>query len=225
MFHTYLGPWSCACVVELVVKSQLRYLQTVLSSVVIEMPRCCISPMAWEEVHCSCGSCVVVLWVAALQKGTQMKSVVTKSLANVWPQSTEMASQHRWQEVPWHRAGCQTCSGAGTAMCLSCYSQCFPKILLCSLDLFVNSCTYFMSTYMWAGKVIKGRYLFPFPLSLLVWFGTGTKGHVPLWLKLGYRWCRSLAILWGLELSFEWYCQSPLQCAPGIPLPWREFCH
>lgn len=147
--------------------------------------------MAREEVHCSYCSCVVVLWVAALHKGAQMKSVVTKSLANVWLQSTEMASQHRWQEVPRHRLAVSPAQ-VQWQQCASPVIRCSPKILLCFLDLFVNSYTYFVFTYMWAGKVIKGRYLFTFSLSSLVWFGTGAKGHASLWLKLGHRCCRTM---------------------------------
>lgn len=120
--------------------------------------------------------------------------------------------------VPRHRAGCQPCSGAVTAMCLSCYSLLSQDPAVFSRS--ICKLLHFVFTYMWAGKVIKGSYLFTFPLSLLVWFGTGAKGHVSLWLRLGYMCCRSLAILWGLELSIEWF-----QGVPGIPLPWREFCH
>lgn len=129
-----------------------------------------------------------------------------------------MASQYRWQEVPSHRAGCQPCSAVQWQWRASLVIQCYPKILLCFLDLYVNSCTYFVFTYMWVGKLIKDRYLFTFPLSSLVWFGTGAKGHVPLWLELQHRCCRSPAKLWGLDLSSEWYCQRPFQCVPGIPL-------
>lgn len=150
--------------------------------------------------------------------------MVTRSLANLfglkarrWPPSI---GGRRYLATGLAVNPAQLCSDSNVPLPLFSVT---PMFLLCFLHLYVNSCTYFVFRSMWAGKVIKGRYLFTFPLSSLVWFGTGAKGCVLLWLELGHRCCRSLAILWGLELSTEWYCR--VQCVPGIPLPWREFCH
>lgn len=158
-----------------------------------------------EEMHCYY---IVVFWEAALHNEIQMKPTVTKSVEN----PVDLPAQ-RWtrRSADWrcHRPCCHPCSAVQQQQYASPVTQCYPKILLCFTDLHVNL-LHFVFTYMWAGKVIKGRWLFVFPLSSVAWCGSswGTAAAGLLLCSGALIWVSAGAVRAPSSTSLRCFCSS-----------------